>query len=614
MSANESKEMDQLINTYSQRRKLKYENKLVDNKTMYQTDDDIVRIMSYNILADGNNYALGKWLDYCPHGNNGDRLAYRKWSYRGERILAQIKCYLPDIICLQETVENTFRNYLEPQLKLIGYNGIHGIRDIIAAKQGNFDQMTDAMFFNINKFKLIDFEILRIDEIAKINKNNKYTKYFGDYTQNYPYLNKLTNRCDICIIAHLQFIKTNKPLIALNSHLLWDNAYAHTIVSQCFIINNELNHIITNKWKLNINNIPIVFGIDANSNVFKSQYDVFYNPNNPVCSGVYQLMTSGTLSKQHIDHPYTRCKLFFQSNNTNNNDEKTDTIQSDFAVNLSGLPYSAKDKEIKDFFKHEKITKINIIFNYGKPSGCATVEFKDENSLNTALKKHKNYIGNRYIEVTALHKTKPKVNKNDIKTKSNNNKQRFVIKMIGLPYSAREKEITEFFKDENISEIIILFLNDGRAAGEALVEFNDEKSLKNGMLKNRGFIGKRYVELVMANGNEIDVACGRINKEFIQPDIDDWKINIEWKSGYKNGCGYEPLLTCKSPDYFGVSDYIFINQNCETCAYLELPYHDEKLKCNQQSVEQFPNLPNKMDPSDHLPIVCDVKVTYKNSI
>eukprot|EP01084_Bolivina_argentea_P231624 390557_1 len=118
--------MENLTSIYSKLRKLKYENKLVEDIRMNQTKDNIVRVMSYNILADGPNYALGKWVDYCPYGKDGDRLAFRRWSYRGPRILAQIQCYKPDIICMQETTQHTFTSFFEPKLKALGYHGIHG--------------------------------------------------------------------------------------------------------------------------------------------------------------------------------------------------------------------------------------------------------------------------------------------------------------------------------------------------------------------------------------------------------------------------------------------------------------------------------------------------------
>eukprot|EP01083_Nonionella_stella_P003473 9971_1 len=494
-----------LVSLYRKLRAFKYRNELLEDQNMHIHNDYIVRVMSYNILADGESYALGKWFDYCPSGKNGDRLAFRKWSYRGPRILTQIECYLPDIICLQETTHHTFNAYFEPKLKALGYHGIHGIRDTIAAQNGNLNHMTDALFYNTNKFKLMDHKILRINQIAN-------TKYFGDYTNGYPYLNKLFNRMDICIVTYLQFIKTRKPLIALNSHLLWDDAYAHTRLAQCFIINQELHHVLTNKWQLNPQEVSIIFGTDANCNVMKSPFEVFYDEMKPTVNGVYQLMTTSKVNKEHIDHPYTRCKLQFDFHNSN-----------------------------------------------AKTNG---------------------------------HKTKSSVGHD-----------RFVIKMVGLPGNAQESVVRQFFRDENIAEIAML----NNAVGECLVEFVDEKSSISGMMKNRSIIGGQHtIQLCVSNEHEFDVATGRIKREFVNPDVDDWMIDMQWKSAYKEACGHEPYFTCKLPDYCGVSDYIFTSKNCTACSYLELPYH------HVESSAEIPNIPNEIDPSDHIPIVCDVNVCDVN--
>ena len=43
--------------------------------------------------------------------------------------------------------------------------------------------------------------------------------------------------------------------------------------------------------------------------------------------------------------------------------------------------------------------------------------------------------------------------------------ERFVVRLRGLPLSARDKEIIDFFEDEEIKEIQIVFLTNGRASG-----------------------------------------------------------------------------------------------------------------------------------------------------
>merc|ERR1712228_742198 len=447
----------------------------------------------------------------------------------------------------------------------------------------------------MGKFNLMGVQILKIDEIAK-EKRKEYEAYFGDYSINYPYLEKLTNRCDIFIILYLQFCQTKKPLIAVNSHLFYDDAFAHTKLAQCLLINKELNDIATKQWKLDVNKVPIIFGVDANSNHFKSNFDAFYDANKVNFSGVYQLMTTGIVKKEHIDHPYTRCKLVFDAENKMNESEQN---EEEFSVNLRGLPFRTRSEEIKQFFCDEKIKNIEIIFNeWGKPKGTAIVDFCDEESLKSAMLKNKTYIGARYVEIMPKYKkpNKPKPQKKAVRM-SECKEERFVLKIVGMPWAARENEIREFFKDEKIVNIVVVLMNDGRSSGNALIEFEDDESFKMAYNKNRGYMGHRFLELYATNGNAIDEAEGIIEKEFVRPDIGDWHSPLIWKSAYKEAAGCEPMVTTKTPKYEGVSDYIFISDNCKAVSYLTLPYYDKT----------FPYLPNEVHPSDHIPIVCDIQ-------
>eukprot|EP01083_Nonionella_stella_P075233 204392_1 len=88
-----------------------------DHKT-----DLTVRVMTYNILADGHSYALSHRHDYCP-------LEYRKWRYRFQSILCQLQAYAPDIVCIQEVTPTLWNNKMQQPLQEIGYIGVHAARD-----------------------------------------------------------------------------------------------------------------------------------------------------------------------------------------------------------------------------------------------------------------------------------------------------------------------------------------------------------------------------------------------------------------------------------------------------------------------------------------------------
>ena len=61
---------------------------------------------------------------------------------------------------------------------------------------------------------------------------------------------------------------------------------------------------------------------------------------------------------------------------------------------MRGLPYSAKEKEITDFFAPLTINHLDIdIDNYGRPSGEALVYFNSHEDATAAMQKNKNNIG-----------------------------------------------------------------------------------------------------------------------------------------------------------------------------------------------------------------------------
>lgn len=72
-----------------------------------------------------------------------------------------------------------------------------------------------------------------------------------------------------------------------------------------------------------------------------------------------------------------------------------------------------------------------------------------------------------------------------------------VIKMRGLPYSTSEEEIARFFTGLRIASGGVSIGRDaqGRASGEAHVEFLTDQDAQSAMLLNRQRIGSRYIEL-----------------------------------------------------------------------------------------------------------------------
>jgi len=91
---------------------------------------------------------------------------------------------------------------------------------------------------------------------------------------------------------------------------------------------------------------------------------------------------------------------------------------NDGVVRLRGLPYGASKKDIADFFAGIQIAPYGITLTMdqdGRPSGDAYVEFTSADEAEKAMKKHKEKIGHRYIEVfkSSKHDIKYVVPSND---------------------------------------------------------------------------------------------------------------------------------------------------------------------------------------------------------
>ena len=86
-----------------------------------------------------------------------------------------------------------------------------------------------------------------------------------------------------------------------------------------------------------------------------------------------------------------------------NDDDKGENSKESIkfgTIKMRGLPFKVKEKHIKDFFAPLRLLDIRMIENKeGKPTGCAFVDFGSENDIKEALKRDRDCIQGRYIEL-----------------------------------------------------------------------------------------------------------------------------------------------------------------------------------------------------------------------
>lgn len=71
------------------------------------------------------------------------------------------------------------------------------------------------------------------------------------------------------------------------------------------------------------------------------------------------------------------------------------------------------------------------------------------------------------------------------------------IHMRGLPFVANEQDILDFFKPLNPVNVVLHYNDDGRASGEADVDFATHEEAQSGMTKDRACMKHRYIELFL---------------------------------------------------------------------------------------------------------------------
>ncbi|KAM4746173.1 putative RNA-binding protein 19 [Anableps anableps] len=133
---------------------------------------------------------------------------------------------------------------------------------------------------------------------------------------------------------------------------------------------------------------------------------------------------------------------------------------TEFTVKLRGVPFNIKEQQIREFMTPLKPAAIRIWSNEsGNRTGYVYVDLHSEEEVEKALKKNKDYIGGRYIEVFRVDSSgaKSKRNKNHKEIDRNFTRKlkedeeeedvsesgRLFIR--NLPYTCTEEEIKELF-------------------------------------------------------------------------------------------------------------------------------------------------------------------------
>ncbi|XP_053573201.1 heterogeneous nuclear ribonucleoprotein H isoform X1 [Bombina bombina] len=181
-----------------------------------------------------------------------------------------------------------------------------------------------------------------------------------------------------------------------------------------------------------------------------------------------------------------------------------------YVAKVRGLPWSCSHIEIEHFFSDCKIfngsSGIHFIYTReGRPSGEAFVEFETEDDLKLALKKDRETLGHRYVEVFKSNTVEMDWVLKHTGPNSPDTANDGFVRLRGLPFGCSKEEIVQFFSGLEIVPNGITLPVDfqGRSTGEAFVQFASQEIAEKALKKHKDRIGHRYIEIFKSSRAEV---------------------------------------------------------------------------------------------------------------
>ncbi|XP_069508784.1 heterogeneous nuclear ribonucleoprotein H isoform X2 [Ambystoma mexicanum] len=179
-------------------------------------------------------------------------------------------------------------------------------------------------------------------------------------------------------------------------------------------------------------------------------------------------------------------------------------------VKVRGLPWSCSTDEIERFFSDCKILNgaggIRFIYTReGRPSGEAFVELEDEEDVKLAIKKDRETMGHRYVEVFRSNNVEMDWVLKHTGPNSPDTANDGFARLRGLPFGCSKEEIVQFFSGLEIVPNGITLPVDfqGRSTGEAFVQFASQEIAEKALKKHKERIGHRYIEIFKSSRAEV---------------------------------------------------------------------------------------------------------------
>ncbi|KAM7052893.1 G-rich sequence factor 1 isoform 1-T2 [Acridotheres tristis] len=228
---------------------------------------------------------------------------------------------------------------------------------------------------------------------------------------------------------------------------------------------------------------------------------------------------------------------------------------NDGVVLLRGLPFTSTEEDIADFFSGLKITDIAFIYRGDRRTGEAFVQFETPEMAAKALLRHREYMGNRYIEVYVSRKHQmqrhvpyskqvmaysrvrreyesisedrgwrdaggsyaegeiklcregTESSRNVLESENVSSPPQHFVHMRGVPSQASAQDIINFFAPLRPTRILVEYNSHGDATGEADVHFESQEDAVAAMAKEASHMESCAIELFLNEHPESSDNC-----------------------------------------------------------------------------------------------------------
>jgi len=179
-------------------------------------------------------------------------------------------------------------------------------------------------------------------------------------------------------------------------------------------------------------------------------------------------------------------------------------------LRVRGVPWTATEQDVRSFFRGFIVRQVLLVFNaIGKLTGECYVQLSSSEEVLQALKQlDGQYLGRRFVECWPATEGEMAAERQHSLRQNRALQSSLVLRMRGLPFSARELDIYDFLASYGVEGVpgtsCIEFGSDARPTGWAYVRLGSEPDMQRCLeLHRKARMGGRYVEMARATEQEM---------------------------------------------------------------------------------------------------------------